>query len=244
MEGEVRTSPSELPSGGGGWDKGEEDMRKTLLARLLLIGAIIPVFLSIQHQFWRVKVIAPQYPQGLSLYAYVNRLEGDVREIDILNHYIGMKPLEEAAKFERKIAIPAVYAVMICALLSAFLPFRWSRWLAWPLIIFPIAFMTDLYLWLRHYGLNLDPKAPLNHAVKPFVPPLIGKGKVAQFVAYAHLETGFWLALAGSILALIGFFLLKQKTVKEQVRSVEGSHATSVAAGFFFLAFFYVLWFL
>lgn len=208
------------------------------IARGLFVFALIPVFLSIQQQFWSVKVIAPQYPQGLSLYAYVNRLSGDVREIDILNHYIGMKPLEKAAKVERKIAIPAIYTILFLTLLASILPFRWSRWLAWPLVVFPFVFITDLYLWLRHFGLNLDPHAPLNHAVKPFVPPLIGKGKVAQFTAFAHFEIGFYLALAGSLLALIGFFLSRQKVSREKAEIYQASHVQKVAASFFFYVFF------
>ena len=37
---------------------------------------------------------APQYPRGLRLYAYGTGLAGDVHEINILNHYIGMPPIE------------------------------------------------------------------------------------------------------------------------------------------------------
>ena len=36
---------------------------------------------------------------------YVNHLEGDMREIDELNHYLGMPPLDEGGRLERSISI-------------------------------------------------------------------------------------------------------------------------------------------
>ena len=41
--------------------------------------------------------------------AYINHLEGDVQEIDGLNHYIGMRPLGEAAQLERTISMFGSY---------------------------------------------------------------------------------------------------------------------------------------
>ncbi|MBK8138331.1 MAG: hypothetical protein IPK52_21385 [Chloroflexi bacterium] len=66
---------------------------------------------------------------------FVNYMTGDedpkldeVREIDGLNHYIGMKSLYEAASLERSIAIPAV-AIMVAFLgIAAFWSRRWT-WL-------------------------------------------------------------------------------------------------------------------
>ena len=55
--------------------------------------------------YWSLVLHAPQYPGGLVVNAYINHLEGDVQEIDGLNHYIGMRPLGEAAQFERTEAL-------------------------------------------------------------------------------------------------------------------------------------------
>ena len=69
-----------------------------MLARVLLLAS---TFLP----YWHMELDAPQYPKGLFLTAYVNHLSGDVKEIDGLNHYIGMRPLGEAgAKRDRKLA--------------------------------------------------------------------------------------------------------------------------------------------
>ena len=51
-------------------------------------GALIAVFLL---PAWRIDLFAPQYPEGLSMYIWINKLSGDVEIINGLNHYIGMK---------------------------------------------------------------------------------------------------------------------------------------------------------
>ncbi|MGZ3475271.1 MAG: cytochrome C, partial [Polyangiales bacterium] len=47
--------------------------------------------------WWRLWLFAPQYPKGLEVGISLTGVGGDVRELNILNHYIGMKPLDLAA---------------------------------------------------------------------------------------------------------------------------------------------------
>ncbi len=42
---------------------------------------------------WRIDLVAPQYPEGLMLLIYPDKLAGNVDIINGLNHYIGMKTL-------------------------------------------------------------------------------------------------------------------------------------------------------
>ena len=42
---------------------------------------------------WRIELQAPQYPEGLVLQLYANKIGGDVAIINGLNHYIGMATL-------------------------------------------------------------------------------------------------------------------------------------------------------
>ncbi|MBM4409216.1 MAG: hypothetical protein FJ038_11640, partial [Chloroflexi bacterium] len=53
---------------------------------LLVLAGTLPV--------WGSRLEAPQYPKGLSLWVYGNRTEGDVTEINGLNHYIGMRAID------------------------------------------------------------------------------------------------------------------------------------------------------
>lgn len=170
-----------------------------MLARVLLL---VSIFLP----YWHMELEAPQYPNGLFLTAHVNRLSGDVREIDGLNHYIGMRPLGEAAAFERAASVWLIIAMFLLVEGAAFVHSKWALLLAVPVITFPAGFLLDLYVWMRNFGMNLNPEAPLSASVKPFVPTVVGEGGIGQFKTYADLGTGFWLAVACAGLTVIGFY--------------------------------------
>src|SRR3989304_6194539 len=80
---------------------------------LLLLAMFLPL--------WRMELVAPQYPAGLTMYAYGDRFEGEtkgyydgfdaVKEINGLNHYIGMKPIETVD--EMKLFIPGLLSLSI-----------------------------------------------------------------------------------------------------------------------------------
>jgi hypothetical protein len=174
---------------------------------LLFVAAVILLMASIFLPYWRLTLHAPQYPKGLTVQAYLNRLEGDVQEIDGLNHYIGMRPLNEAAQFERSISLIGVAAVASLILAAIFVHSKWAALLALPALLFPFIFLADLQYWMANFGQNLDPHAPLSSSVRPFVPPVLFEGQIAQFRTWAMPEAGLWLALAASILILAGLYL-------------------------------------
>ncbi|MBN8598977.1 MAG: cytochrome C [Planctomycetes bacterium] len=184
-----------------------------MVARVLLL---VSIFLP----YWHMELEAPQYPKGLFLTAYVNHLTGDVREIDGLNHYIGMRSLGEAAAFERAAGVWMVVAMFLLVEGAAFVHSKWAVLLALPAIAFPIVFVADLYFWMRTFGLNLDPGAPLSASVKPFVPTVIGEGGIGQFKTYAEMGTGFWLAVGCAVLTIAGFVFHRRayKPLMERAR--------------------------
>jgi nitrous oxidase accessory protein len=209
----------------------------------LFVASTILLLVSILLPYWEMTLHAPQYPKGLRVHAYVNHLEGDVNEIDGLNHYIGMRRLDEAARLERAIAIQAV-AVIICLVLGAILIHnRLAALLALPALLFPIGFLVDLQLWLWHFGQNLDPHAALSSSVKPFVPPVLGVGRVGQFHTVSVPGSGLLLATVASLLVLVGLWAHRRayKPLVDQQREKSSRHAagarTAVAvASFVFLA--------
>ncbi|OUC07760.1 C553-type monoheme cytochrome c, partial [Litorilinea aerophila] len=177
-----------------------------LLPTLFMMAAAVLLIASIFMPYWSLTLHAPQYPQGLTIQAYLNRLEGDVREIDGLNHYIGMRPLNEAATFERSISIIGVVAIALLLLATVFVHTRWAALLALPALLFPLIFLADLQYWMANFGQNLDPRAPLSSSVKPFVPPVLFEGRIAQFRTWAVPDVGLWMATAASVLILIGLW--------------------------------------
>ena len=51
------------------------------------------------------ELVAPQYPKGLKLDISLTGITGDVKEIDILNHYIGMRTMSDAASLESAMSL-------------------------------------------------------------------------------------------------------------------------------------------
>lgn len=176
------------------------------LPTMFFIGARIVLLVSIFLPYWRMTLEAPQYPDGLHVEAYVNRLTGDVREIDGLNHYIGMRPLEEAARLERSLSVAVIISLTLLLEGALYIRTRWAALLAFPAIGFPAFFLLDLYLWLDHFGQNLDPSAPLSNAIAPFTPPVLGIGAIGQFRTIASPGPGLIMAAAASVLLIVALF--------------------------------------
>jgi hypothetical protein len=149
---------------------------------------------------------APQYPKGLSLVISLTGMGGDVSEIDLLNHYIGMGHLASAAPVERHLAGYGVAAIAVITLaLLALAGKKLNKLIAIPAIAFPIVFIADSFYWLYTFGHKLDPRAPLRIAA--FTPQMFGNGQIGQFETFAHPALGFWLAIAGVGFALLATFL-------------------------------------
>jgi len=176
------------------------------LPNILLGVAAVLLLVSVFLPYWKMTLHAPQYPQGLSVEVFINRMTGDVAEIDGLNHYIGMRPLGEAAQLERAISFVAVSALVLLVLAAIYVHSPWAFLLALPAILWPFIFIGDMYFWMRHFGLNLDPTAPLSSSIDPFVPPILGSGMVGQFETVASFEIGLWLAFLAVALILAGLF--------------------------------------
>lgn len=184
----------------------EEDRQKFRLPGILLGIAAFLLLVSIFFPYWGMTLKAPQYPGGLKVQVFVNRMEGDVREIDGLNHYIGMRPLDDAAQLERSLSFIVIAALVLLTLAAMFIRSPWTLLLSLPAILWPLIFLGDMYYWMRHFGLNLDPKAPLSSSIKPFVPPIFGSGFIGQFETIATFHLGIWMAFLASILILVGLY--------------------------------------
>jgi hypothetical protein len=187
-------------------DVTEAEKKRYQIPAILFGVAAILLLISIFLPYWKMTLEAPQYPKGLSAIVYVNRLEGDVDEIDGLNHYIGMRPLGEAAQLERSVSIAAIVVLAMLMLAAIFIHSKWVTLLVLPAILMPYLFLADMYFWMRNFGLNLDPTAALSGAIEPFVPPILGEGLVGQFKTVAEFQIGLYLAFAASFIVIIGLY--------------------------------------
>ncbi|MDQ7801411.1 MAG: cytochrome C [Armatimonadota bacterium] len=177
-----------------------------LLAAVLLAASLV-------LPYWQLTLYAPQYPGGLRVFVHLTHVAGDAQEVTTLNHYIGMKPLEEAAPVERAVAVPVVLVFGALAVLSGTLRGPWRWLLRLPLVLFPLGFFADLAAWLWYYGHSMDPAAPIR--LEPFMPAILGRGVIAQFRTVASFHVGFYLALAASLVAL--YDLWRKRVQQERV---------------------------
>jgi hypothetical protein len=185
----------------------EKERKRFLLPSVILVAASVILFISIFFPYWKLTLFAPQYPGGLQASMYVNRLAGDIQEIDGLNHYIGMKPMDEAAVLERTLSVFMIIGLALLIAGAVYVHSPIALFLCLPAVFYPAFFLGDLYFWMRTFGTNLNPHAPLSSAIKPFVPPIIGVGQIAQFKTVATWETGLYMSIAASVLILIGLYL-------------------------------------
>src|SRR5262245_49398309 len=160
--------------------------------------------------YWTFRLVAPQYPQGLEVSIALTGVTGDVGEIDILNHYIGMRTMSDAAALESSLSLYIVAAVCIGVIAGILLTGKRLGWIGFAVATgLPLGFLADTTWWMYRFGHELDPHAPLKF--DPFMPVLVGPGTIGQFHTTAWPAGGFWLALLAT--GLVGAAVLLRKRV-------------------------------
>jgi nitrous oxidase accessory protein len=156
--------------------------------------------------WWIMKARAPQYGQRtLVIDVGPRNVEGDVREIDGLGHYVGIRPMGTVARVERMLAPLGIAGTVLGILAAPWFRRRWLR-LAFvlPALVMPILLLVDLKLWMDKAANDRDPTAALNLTVTRINPKLFGEYEVGQFKVATELGAGFYLA---SVAGLLGFGL-------------------------------------
>lgn len=205
--------------------KRSHPLRYRLPAGLLLVAAAL-LLISLFLPYWQITMFAPQYPDGLTVTTYVTHVSGQVSEVDILNQYIGMKPLESAALLEKRFGLFLIAAMALLVLAAVKIHSPFAALLSLPAALYPLIFLGDLQFWLADFGLHLDPHAPLNLAVKPFVPRVLGVGYIGQFKSVALPCSGLVLAALAAALVLTGLWL--QRRAYKPLRDRSSSPAKGV----------------
>lgn len=110
----------------------------------------------------------------------------------MLNHYIGMKPLQQADFVEMK-WMPFAFGVFTLLALRAAVIGRMSSLVdLLVLFLYFTAFsLGSFYHRLYTYGHDLDPRAPMT--IEPFTPVMIGSQKLANFVQTSLPQSGAYL---------------------------------------------------
>lgn len=195
-------------------------------ARLLMAAASLLVGGALLLPLWEVRLVAPQYPEGLGLRIHLNTVVGikpnDLQNINGLNHYIGMKAILPDAIPELRWMPWIVVGLMLAGIGAAG---RGSRraviaWLAIFVVIGGIG-LWDFHRWEYDYGHNLDAENAI--IVVPgmnYEPPLLGSKQLLNFTATSLPSAGA-LALGAGFLLAAGA-LLTDRRRRPAVRATHG----------------------
>jgi len=184
-----------------------------LVAAISLMGMFL-------FPLWKITLLAPQYPDGLGLFIWVTDVKGSdpstLQNINILNHYIGMKPIEPDSIPELQFMKYIIIALSGLGLLMAFLN-RWQLNLFWLILLVGAGVLAiyDFYLWEYDYGHDLNPDAAIKIEDMAYQPPLIGKKLILNFTAISYPRLGsLFMILAmwsGTLAIYLGLKQRKQK---------------------------------
>jgi hypothetical protein len=190
---------------------------KSRVVTLVAVLALVPVFI---FPLWNMSFTSNQYLDALRLNIYAYQLEGgktqnrdDLREINSLNHYIGMRPLLES-DFSEFVWIPFVIGALGVLALRAMVIGKMSNLVDVFVIFtyFGLFSFWSFYNKLYAYGHNLDPTAAIK--VQPFTPPLVGRQVVGNFTVASYPGAASFALVAFSVLLLAAIFL-SRKAEKE-----------------------------
>lgn len=179
---------------------------RVLLALAFL--CLVPTYFS---PLYNMTMFAPQYQDGLRLDIYSYRLQGgnhnqDVKEINVLNHYIGMKDLDAAEFTEFKWIPFAVGAFGLLFLRTAVL----GKMAHLVDVVVLYLYFGLFSLWsfaykMYWYGHHLSPTAAVK--VDPFTPPLFGYKKLANFEVYSYPAVGSYTLAAVAVVLAAALYL-------------------------------------
>lgn len=182
--------------------------RLTTVNRIITLICALALVAVLFVPLWQIELAAPQYPEGLVLKMYPNKLGGNVDVINGLNHYIGMKTLH-ANNFVEFTVLPYIIGFFaLFALVVALINRRkWLTVLFTSFVLFGVIAMVDFYRWNYNYGHDLDPNAAIQVPGMTYQPPLIGYKQLLNFGAYSIPDIGGWIFIAVGLLLLTAVIL-------------------------------------
>ncbi len=195
-----------------------------------ILTAVFALSLGLAWVFpmWTIELEAPQYPEGLGMEIWINRLSGDINTINGLNHYIGMQQINEQSIPELK-WMPWFLGLIIVAGLIAALAGRkivFTLWVALFGILGTVA-AFDFYSWEYDYGHTLDPAAAIKIPGMSYQPPLLGSKQLLNFTAHSYPGAAGMVIMGNGIALLV--MLIMQWTKRKKVRPAMLLLLTAVA---------------
>ena len=166
------------------------------------LAAIALLLASTRFPIWRAHFSAPQYPKGLDISAYGDKVTGNLGEIHEISHYIGMPALNFVGMPEMKLWLPVILVAVAMVIVAVVTRRRWLRRLACAALwLIPVGALADVQFRLWQTGHSLDPTSPLR--VPPFTPKVVGPTSLMNFTMWGL--PGWALLLIAVAAAIVTF---------------------------------------
>lgn len=183
------------------------------LSRILTALAAIALLGAFAWPLWSIGLVAPQYPEGLGMQIRLTTVQGasenDLRNINQLNHYIGMKVIDPDAIPELKYMPWAVAGLSALGLLVAVVGKR-KLLVGWVALlgIFSVAGLADFWRWTYDYGHDIDTEHAIIKIPGTFYqPPIFGVKQILNFTATSWPAPGGIAVMTGVTLAVVATVL-------------------------------------
>ena len=184
----------------------------------MIVAAILPLALFI-FPLWKITLEAPQYPTPLGMYIHINDFADvnphDIKNINIMNHYVGMKYIPEAIPEFKIFPIGIIITSVLGLIIGIFGNYKW--FLGWLILmcVLSAAGLYDFYIWEHDYGHNLDPKAIMKFTnpdgtIMGFQPPLFGSKDILNFTAHSYPQLGAFFLGIGMALSFVAYWVGKK----------------------------------
>ena len=190
--------------------------------RILLVILSLLLTTSYFLPIWYISLDAPQYPEGMGMQIFINDIRGekehDLKNINELNHYIGMNKIIPDSINELKYMPFIIGALILLGFLAGISGKKLMLYI-WMIVYFLISVvgLYDFWQWEYDYGHHLNPDAALKIPGMSYQPPLIGSKQIMNFYATSMPDISGWIIFgvfgAGLIITLFMIFEKKAKQV-------------------------------
>jgi hypothetical protein len=191
--------------------------RNRLFPLVLAALASALLVVSLKLPLWQMRLEAPQYhaQEALQIAVHPNALQGDLKELKVLDQYIGVHIPPTLPQFKW---LPGL--LMAGAALGLVAGLLGNRLRSRALVLVSCALAAALAVaafqamgQIRTIGHQRDQKTVLV-GVKDFTPPFLGTSKIAQFTVSSRFGLGAWL-IGGALALQLGAAWLGRRSVLE-----------------------------
>lgn len=185
---------------------------------IMILAALLPMLLFV-FPLWKITLEAPQYPTPLGMYIYINDFADanphDIKNINLMNHYVGMKYIPDAIPEFKIFPIGIAIATAIGLVIGLWARYRWYLYWFLMMVVVSAAGLVDFYKWEYNYGHDLDPKAIMKFtnpdgSVMGFQPPFFGTKHILNFTAHSYPQLGAYFLAAGIALGLVAWWVARK----------------------------------